>query len=255
MNLLRLFAGICLLFPLSHSQVISMSVCSDDVCKKDCVSWTANSGKCSPCQSNLGPCSTKNPSSIVTTSSMTLYSDSSCQQVISGTVNMPLLMDSGCNVLIGDYSSRFGSYRASNTSAIIGGIVGGVVLLIGVCVCSCCLCRRFYAQQRLAQDPKPPVNDVATNTYNPPVPYLTNATYSAPPTIQQPYYYASNVPDYTQGSAQVYPNYQQQPYYPTYYPQYVQAPPPSAPPSSAPNASLPSASLPTYYQDYSKSAI
>lgn len=240
MNLL--FAGICLLFAGSQGQLISMKVCSDDVCSKDCISWSVESGRCSPCLSNLGPCSVKNPSSIVTTSSITLYSDATCQQKVPGAGNMQLLMDKGCNVLIGDYSSRFGSYNASNVSAIVGGVLAGTFLLTCICICSCCLCKRCQAKQPI-QDPVPPVN---TNTYNPPVPYLTHVNYSSPPTIQQPYYSTPYAPNYTQ----------QQPYYPTYYPQYVQAPPSAAPQSAAPPPSAPSATPPTYYHDYpSKSAI
>jgi len=151
---------------------------------------------------------------------MTLYSDSSCQHAISGTENMGLLMDSGCNALVASYNKHIGSYKASNTSAIIGGAIAGSFLLLSLCICGCCLCRKCANKQQ-------EVKSTVPNAYNPPIPYLTNANYSAPPTIQQPYY--SNVPDYVTNTQPVY--YPQPQYYPVYYPPQPIAPIPSAPPT------------------------
>lgn len=226
MKLRRLFAGICLLFPVINGQILSMTVCSDDVCEKDCVSWSATSGKCSPCQSHLGDCSVTNPSSIVTTSYITLYSDSTCQKVISGTMNMPLLMDSGCNLLVATGSSHIGSYKASNTSAIIGGFIGGLLLLIGLCICGCCLCKRWkLASQNNQND----VNSPPSAYHAPLVPYPMYISYSSPPTIQQTHYYPTYVPHYYETQEG-----------------YNVAPVPSAPVPSAP---------PANYSDYPSKSV
>ena len=219
MKLFQLFAGVCLL--TTQGQLISMTICSDDICSKDCVSWTATSGKCSPCQSNLGPCSATNPSSIVTTSYITLYSDSTCQKAISGTENIGLLMDSGCNVLVAAYSSHIGSYKASNTSAIIGSAIAGSILLLSLCVCGFCLRRGFRDTQK--PDKLNDKNVIPSGYIAPLVPYPTNVSYTPPQIIQPSQYYPQ------QGQMQFYPTYiphMAQPYY-----VQQQAPPPSAPPA------------------------
>ena len=243
MNLIRLVTGICLLFPHAQGELISMTVCSDDICSKDCVSWTATSGKCAPCQSKLGDCSAKNPSSIVTTSYITLYSDSTCQKVISGTENMGLLMDSGCNILVAAGSNHIGSYKASNTSAIVGGVVAGSFLLICLCICGCCMRRGCKSAQKQNNINPPPSTYIA-----PLVPYPTNLSYNSPQVIQHHQYYPPQQQSQEQSQEQ-----SQSQFYQTYVPHYpnmanvappyygnqqsytVMPPPPSAPPAYYPD--------------------
>jgi hypothetical protein len=66
---------------LARSQIIAIEVCSDDDCDDVCLSWTAQSGACTRCD-KMGyrgpPCSANSPSSIVTKSSITYYSDDTC---------------------------------------------------------------------------------------------------------------------------------------------------------------------------------
>lgn len=164
-----------LLFLGVSSQLIQMSVCSDFSCSSNCVSWTATAGKCNPCQK--GQCSISNPSSIVDVGSMSLYSDSNCQNVIPGTLDMNLFMDSGCKVLYAANDIKIGSYKASNTSAIIAGVVGGVLLLACCCTGAYCMCKRCVlagtgVQPQLQQQQQQQHHEV----------------YFSPPGMQQPYY-------------------------------------------------------------------
>lgn len=147
----RLFFGLCLLIHISSSQLITITLCSDDACLANCVSWVATSGKCTPCKQERGDCSIYNPSSIVTSSHMSLYTDSSCQYRVVGADNMAITIDSGCQRLIGSNSNPIGSYNASNSSAVIGGIIAGVVLLISIYVCSLCVCKWYIHSRQLGQ--------------------------------------------------------------------------------------------------------
>jgi len=163
----------------AKAQLIGMKVCGGDVCATNCVSWTATSGRCYSCSN--GPCSVTNPSSIVTSSYISLYSDSSCKNVIDGANKIPILMDAGCNVLLNNYNTRTGfSYSASNTSAIIGGAVSGGILIIGLITCICCICRRANKQQQQqAQDLHQEKQEHAANVpqYYPPAPAYPNNAY------------------------------------------------------------------------------
>lgn len=221
---LPLLLSLSLLVPTVNSQIISMAVCKDLVCSKECMYWTATSGKCATCQ---GTCSLSNPSSIVTTSSITLYSDSSCQQIIPGTQQMELLVDRGCNTLIAEYANTIGSYKAANMSAVIGAVVGGIVFIVGLSVCLCCICRKRQRQQQeqmqiQGEDPMPLPNQGQAQVV--PLPYLTNQYNSSPPNIQ-PIYYPTQ---YMQGQS-YYPTY-----VPTVQPYYMPTVDPTAP--TAPTA-------------------
>jgi hypothetical protein len=225
---MNLLLSLSSLMVLVNSQIISMAVCKDLTCSKECVYWTATSGKCAPCQ---GTCSLTNPSSVVTTSSITLYSDSTCQQVIPGTQQMQLLVDRGCNTLIAENANTIGSYRASNISAVIGSVVGGIVFVIGLSVCLCCFCKKRRQQQQQQGDPIALPDQ--GQAYVVPLPYLTNQNNSSPPSIQ-PIYYPNQ---YMQGQTYYPTNIPTaQPYYtPTVAPTAVQGqqyyyPPPPPPP-------------------------
>ena len=120
-------------FTFSKSQLIDMKVCTDMNCNTGCVSWTATSGQCSPCQSAASGCSITNPSSIVTTSSITLYSDSKCtsSNIIQGTYQMPINLDQTCHILrTTDTNQQILSYRGTNLSASIGIIIGSIIVFI-----------------------------------------------------------------------------------------------------------------------------
>lgn len=195
-----------LLFLGVNSQLIQMSVCSDFSCSSNCVSWTATAGRCNPCP-DKGPCSLTNPSSIVDVGSMTLYSDASCQNVIPGTLDMTLFMDSGCKVLYAANDKKIGSYKASNTSAIVAGVIGGVFLLACGCTCAYCMCKRCvlatHSSQQVQQQPQQQQQK--------------EEVYFSPPGIQQPYYpppppaanYYNN--DFSKQEPQQYPQYGMQP--------------------------------------------
>ena len=102
-TLLSLITGV-------SSQLIGMNLCVDNACS-NCISWTANSGSCSY------------ENTITTMSTFTLYSDSSCQSPQS---SISITVDGICHQI----SSSGGSYKATNVSAIIGGVV--VVLFLSV---------------------------------------------------------------------------------------------------------------------------
>ena len=76
--------------------------------------------------------------SIVTMNTISRYSDAACQWPIIGADLMPLFVDSGCEVLYAANDNKIGSYRASNTSAIIGGVIGAVIVVGGALL----YCRR-----------------------------------------------------------------------------------------------------------------
>jgi len=124
-----------LIISLASAQLISMSVCSDNSCSQNCVQWTATSGKCSSCDSSKGSCSISNPSSIVTLSSYSFYSDASCNNVINGTKNMAFKVDGSCQILNAYGYIPIGSAKGSNLSVTIGVSIGIIlIIIIGIIV-------------------------------------------------------------------------------------------------------------------------
>ena len=230
-----------IVIPFVQTQIIDISVCADAGCSNQCLTWSASGGQCTPCS---GVCSIDNPSSITTTTSLSLYSDTACINVIPEMYKIPIKLDDQCHPLaIG------GSYKARNTTTVIWASVGAaftLLIIIGCCIRMC--------WSRCCRKPEPDVKDYV-------VPYSAQIV----PVQQQPYL----VPSYTQHGMQnsyivPYPKpvliepyksgpdpYFQTPYIPyssvPYIPGSVPyisapyAPAPSAPYAPAPSAPAPSA--------------
>ena len=126
----------CFLFliaiPFVQTQIIDISVCSENSCTTNCLTWTASGGQCTPCS---GVCSNDNPSSITTTTSLSLYSDSVCSIRISDSYRIPIILDDICHPLtIGR------SYKARNTTTVIWASIGAaftVIIIIGCFIRMC----------------------------------------------------------------------------------------------------------------------
>ena len=239
--MLRRFLALLLLSSAS-GQLISMNVCSDAKCSANCVAWTASATQCAPCDTKRGACSLTNPSSITTTNSITLYSDSQCTVLIPGTNQISITLDNTCRELVAS-GTRIGSYRASNLSLTIGVSIGVVLLVsIGCGICcyakGVCCCKR-QVQQQPQQDPR-------IQVLGQDVPYLSQPYGNAQTYGLPAHTYAQAPPppyDYNnqQQPTAPYPSAPPQVYYPqtqAYYPQtqavYPQAAYPQATYAQAP---------------------
>lgn len=120
-----------------NSELIYMTACSDLYCKNDCVSWTSNTGSCTACDNQKGDCSISNPSSIITKNTISFFSDNACLKPIPNTYGIPILTDSGCNVLKSKYGDEIGSYNANDITMLIYFLTGGTFTTI---ILSTCLC-------------------------------------------------------------------------------------------------------------------
>jgi len=233
-----------LLLGLIHAQaqLINMAVCSDAACQSNCIYWSTTANACAPCDKNKGMCNTLNPSSITKSDSLTLYSDSACASKNAITSPMPIVLDNSCRQLVTS-GVNVGSYRAMNVSAVIGGVVAGVIVItiIGV-TCCCCFCKRRSAMQQPPEQDQPPPPPLHIGTYAVPPPPAYQQQYpSAYPTYNQPTTYvptATYLPPYNTGPSYTsYPTaqYTSQITYPQQdYGSYPVAPYPSAPYASAP---------------------
>lgn len=124
------------------AQYLSMKTCSDASCGSVCVSWRINAGECATCNPDWGACSYSNPSAVTTLSSIQYYYDRACLDPIPNS-SASLTFDGQCHV-IGDYRGYIPggtSYVALDISAVIGGVVGGLLLLVVVAVAILCVCR------------------------------------------------------------------------------------------------------------------
>jgi hypothetical protein len=117
---------------VSRAQLVSLVLCSDNGCSNNCESAFVNVGQC-----YAGAV----PYRLVHLDALTFYSDGECRNVIPTQNNMMVFMDSGCKTLYGANDKKMGSYKASNMGAIIGGLVGGLTLVTGICLLACCLDR------------------------------------------------------------------------------------------------------------------
>jgi len=183
------------LLPIVNSEFIDMTVCSDLSCSRDCVSWTSESGICSPCNTKRGLCSSTNPSSITTINKITFYSDSVCKNVISGYSDIPIVLNNNCNTLIAS-GTTIGSYRSANLSLVIGLTIA--IISVSVFVgCVCCL-RYKVCCYRQTQNQEPlPLPYLSNNSAQPqyypqpnlfgPSPYETRAYNMPPPPQNQGY--------------------------------------------------------------------
>jgi hypothetical protein len=104
---------------LVDMSILTVTKCSDLVCTDSCITWTTTVGTCAE-------------KSILLINAITLYSDTACQHPIPGAELMTLFLDTGCQVLYAGNDSKIGSYKASNTSAIIGGVATVVIFIIAV---------------------------------------------------------------------------------------------------------------------------
>jgi hypothetical protein len=205
------------------------------------------------CIGGANQCSVNNPSSITTINSITLYSDSTCTNVIQPTSNMPITLDNKCHTF-----QLGGSYRAQNISLVIGLSVAGSIFFILIVIC-CCLricgcCNRKTTTPQIPPSSNAIILDQNNNTIPDyfgngttgvqiyPPPQYEQQPYTQQPYTQQPYihqYYPNN--SYTQPNyytPQNYPPpvYGNQTYYtPTYRPYEANVaaqPQPSAPPAT-----------------------
>ena len=165
--------NLILFIPIISAQLISISICSDNECKKECSSWTTNSGQCYPCDSIY---------CITTLSSITFYSDSSCFNIFEGTKPIPLNVNNKCNPLIFE-RTKIGYAQALNASIVIGLTVGFSLLVLGVIIASICYCKKYntccYKKYGIKSPPQldipnkipdhPPAYANTVMTYNNPV--------------------------------------------------------------------------------------
>jgi len=220
-----------LLLTISKSQIIDITVCSDKYCSSSCQSWTPSSGDCTICKGGATMCSVTNPSSIATLTSLTLYSDSLCKTIIPNTNKMSINSNAQCNILYGNNGTSIGSYKVTN---IAEEIIGGVIVLLIICLFICCYCyRKKYRQQNIQNENTNAVIVLDSQEIYPQQPYTqqsyTQQTYPQQPYTQQPYTQQTY-------SQQTYPpTYSQQTYSQQTYPQtysqpfYYPPPKPSAP--------------------------
>jgi hypothetical protein len=238
--------SILLLLPIVSSQIIDISLCSDTSCSKNCLSWRTNAGQCSVCVGGVNQCSVNNPSSITTSNSITLYSDSTCTNVIQTTSNIPITLDNKCHTF-----QLGGSYRAENVSLVIGLSVTGSLIFFMIVICCCVrLCGCCNKKPPTPQIP-PSSNAIILDQTNKSVPdYFGNGQngvqiyptqhYEQPPYGQNNVYYPNNAynqPNYYAPQNYTQPAYGNQPYYtPNYQPYNITVgtqPQPSAPPAPA----------------------
>jgi hypothetical protein len=169
--------NLILFIPIISAQLISISLCSDRSCKKDCTKLTTNSGKCYPCDSIY---------CITTLSGITLYYDSSCLSTVildnKPVQNIPLTVDNTCNQLIFN-GANIGSAQALNLSMLIGLTVSFSLLAIGATIASICYCKKnnkcCYKKYGIKSTPQldipeknpdhPPAYANTVMTYNNPV--------------------------------------------------------------------------------------
>lgn len=168
--------NLIIFIPIISAQLISISLCSDKLCKKECTSWTTNSGQCYPCDSIY---------CITTLSSITFYSDSSCFKIIEGTKSIPLTADNNCNPLIFE-GTKIGYAQALNLSILIGLTVGFSLLVLGIIIASICYCKKnntcCYKKFGIKSTPQPDIPDKTfeKNPAHPPAYANTVMTYNNP---------------------------------------------------------------------------
>lgn len=182
MNLL--FALFCLMVQSHNAQIVSLTLCSDDSCVSNCVSSTVNVGDCFPYTGLLS--SRSMSGSVAKIDALTFYSDAQCKNAVPSATDMLVFMDSGCKSLYGANDSKLGSYKASNLSAIIGGVVGGCSFVVGSCFLIYFL-HKQHKLNRIAQLVAPTVVDDIDNSKPVFIPKRTNLRLSL-----NPFYSAGN---------------------------------------------------------------
>ena len=164
--------NLILFIPIISAQLISMAICSDRSCKKDCSKWITNSGECSRCDDIY---------CITTLSSITFYSDSSCFNIFDRTKPIPLTVDNNCNPLIFE-GTNIGYAQALNLSILIGLTVSFSLLAIGGTIASICYCKKnnkcCYKKYGIKSTPQPDIPDKKPDL--PPTYANTVMTYNNP---------------------------------------------------------------------------
>ena len=183
-----------LLITISKSEIIEITLCSDNSCSSSCKSWSPRNGDCFICDEGTSMCSVTNPSSITTLNSLTLYSDNLCKTIIPNTNKMSINANAQCNILYGNNETSIGSYKVTN---IADEIIGGIIVLLIICIFICCYCyRKKYKQQNIQNDNTNAIivldsQQTHPQQTHPQQPY-TQQQYSQqayPPTYNQPSYY------------------------------------------------------------------
>ena len=130
-----------LLLPLlPHGQLIGLTLCSGDGCKRDCYEVTVSSSACTKCNPMAGQCGNRNPSFIYTASGLSMYKDAGCSLPWDydrlGADSSPILQEmspfavkvgDGCRPLMRNATAPYAvlhSVKAVNVSSILG-CVGG----------------------------------------------------------------------------------------------------------------------------------
>jgi hypothetical protein len=240
-----------LFFTRINSQFIDITICTDNNCNSNCISWTATNGECSTCRN--GDCSISNPSVMIQNmNSITFYTDTKCltQNIVPRTTANLISLDNTCHLLHDNNQNLniIGSYHALNKSALIGGIIGSILLLIIIIACCSCSCY-YYCKKRQTHIPQPNTIIIDEKSIEPVLPRpLSGYGYEYKPqqpnqNIYEPYVVAPVSIPPQQPIYQTYPSviYVQQQYPQQYASQYIPQssyyppPVPSAPPSAQPS--------------------
>jgi hypothetical protein len=141
-----------------QAESLSLTICKDNLCSKDCVKWTAYENECNHC---VGVCSTSNPSSIVTSNTISLYSDYLCLQSIPDTKNIQIVTDNKCHLLTtsGYPEIILGSYLSESNMFQQYEFVFLSVCFSLLC-CSCVFCFKCRKEE--------PAKEIEQNNYVPP---------------------------------------------------------------------------------------
>ena len=169
-----------LLITISKSEIIEITLCSDNSCSSSCKSWSPRNGDCFICDEGTSMCSVTNPSSITTLNSLTLYSDNLCKTIIPNTNKMSINANAQCNILYGNNGTSIGSYKVTN---IPEDIIGGIIVLLIICIFICCYCyRKKYKQQNIQNDNTNAIIVLDSQQTHPQQPYTQQAY---PPTYNK----------------------------------------------------------------------
>ena len=84
---------------VSAQPLIGMTFCAPPDCFSNCKNWLATAGQCLPCDGAKGPCSSANPSFLVSEKDLKLYSDASCTQQSQSWGPLPIVIDGTCRAL------------------------------------------------------------------------------------------------------------------------------------------------------------
>jgi len=151
-----------ILLAQGYSQLIKLTLCTDNGCSDGCLANMVNADTCYSC--NIYHCK-------ASVHSLTFYSDAACNNALPAATDMTLFFDSGCKTLYGANEKKFGSYKASNVSALIGGIVGGSAVFVGFYVMIFYLYTRLRRREKVShlvnepEEPRPVNSRLINNPF------------------------------------------------------------------------------------------